>query len=288
MGRPSPPCVAVLGLGEAGTAIAIDLRDAGAAGRAYDPVAGAPSGVTACPDPAAACTGADAVLSVNAARAALDVLDAGRAGAAPGTVWADLNTSAPELKRRLAAGCAGAGLSFADVALMAPVPGRGLATPALASGPGAARYAELLCPLGAVVEVLDGPPGLAATRKLLRSVFLKGLAAALIEALAAARAAGCEDWLRANIVAELSEADRRTVERLETGTHRHAGRRTDEVAAAIDLLTELGVPPRISTATHDWLAQLAGAQGSGVLARKVSDPIRIVSRAGQHGGIEET
>jgi hypothetical protein len=82
------------------------------------------------------------------------------------------------------------------------------------------------------------------------------MAAALIEALTAARAAGCEDWLRDNLVAELTAADARTVERLETGTYKHAGRRRAEVAASIDLLTELGVPPRISTATREWLEAL--------------------------------
>jgi 3-hydroxyisobutyrate dehydrogenase-like beta-hydroxyacid dehydrogenase len=257
MGPAPPLCVAVLGLGEAGTAIAADLRDAGAAVRTYDPVAGSPDGVTACPTEASAVTGADVVLSVNSAGAATEVLRAGRSAASAGTVWADLNTSAAALKQHLAGLCAEVGLAFADVALMAPVPGRGLATPALASGPGAARYAKLLGPLGAQVEVLDGPPGAAATRKLLRSVFLKGMAAALVEALAAARAAGCEDWLRENIVAELTAADARTVDRLETGTYRHAGRRVAEVAASADLLNELGVPPRVTAATLEWLDELA-------------------------------
>ena len=38
--------------------------------------------------------------------------------------------------------------------------------------------------------MLDGPAGLAAARKLLRSVFYKGMAASIVEALDAARAAG--------------------------------------------------------------------------------------------------
>ena len=41
------------------------------------------------------------------------------------------------------------------------------------------------------VEVIDGPIGAAATRKLLRSVFYKGLAAAVVEALAAAERPAC-------------------------------------------------------------------------------------------------
>jgi 3-hydroxyisobutyrate dehydrogenase-like beta-hydroxyacid dehydrogenase len=260
MDEPRPPRVGVLGLGEAGMAIAVDLRDAGAVVRAYDPVAAAPSGVAGCPDEAAAATGVDVVMSANSADVALGALRAGCVGAAPGTVWADLNTASPALKQRLAAVCAEAGLDFVDVALMAPVPGRGLRTPALACGPGADRYARLLAPLGADVDVLDAPPGAAAARKLLRSVFLKGLAAALVEALTAARAAGCEEWLRQNIVDELTAADARTVERLDTGTHRHAARRVAELTATIELLAELGVPPRISTASREWLQQLAAAQ----------------------------
>jgi 3-hydroxyisobutyrate dehydrogenase-like beta-hydroxyacid dehydrogenase len=261
MEQTRPPRVGVLGLGEAGRAIAIDLRDAGAAVQAYDPVAPTPPGVAGCATEADAASGVDVVMSANSAEAAPDVLRAGRVGAAPGTVWADLNTGSPALKRRLAAECAEVGLDFADVALMAPVPGRGLRTPALACGPGAARYAHLLGPLGANVDVLDAAPGAAAARKLLRSVFLKGLAAALVEALTAARADGSEAWLRQNIIDELTAADARTVERLETGTYRHAGRRVAEMAATVDLLNELRVPPRISTASREWLEDLA-AQGT--------------------------
>src|SRR4029077_4171318 len=98
-----------------------------------------------------------------------------------------------------------------DVALMSPVPGSGLGTPMLACGPAAERVAQILGGLGGIVEVLHGPPGTAAARKLVRSVFYKGLAAAVIEALRAARAAGCEDWLRENIRQELANASPATV-----------------------------------------------------------------------------
>ena len=122
-------------------------------------------------------------------------------------VWADLNTASPGIKRQLAGLAEAAGVPFADVAMMAPVPGRGLRVPMLASGTGAARYAALLTPLGACIEVLDGPAGLAASKKLLRSVFYKGMAASIVEALDAARAAGDEPWLREHIVAELEALD---------------------------------------------------------------------------------
>jgi 3-hydroxyisobutyrate dehydrogenase-like beta-hydroxyacid dehydrogenase len=144
---------------------------------------------------------------------------------------------------------------------MSPVPGKGLRTPMLVSGPAAHRYADLLTPLGARVTVQPGPVGEAISRKLLRSVFYKGLAAAVVEALAAAEKAGCADWLAGNISAELAGFDERTIDRLVQGTHTHARRRADEMTAAAEQLEELGVPPRVAGAARDWLVELRDAQG---------------------------
>ncbi len=139
---------------------------------------------------------------------------------------------------------------------MSPVPGNGLRTPMLASGPAAGRFAGIVGALGATVQVLPGPPGVAATRKLVRSVFYKGMAAAVIEALRAARAAGCEDWLRENIAQELASASTETLDRLEQGSVRHARRRAEEMTAAAELLTDLRIPARVATASARWLEQL--------------------------------
>ncbi|HEY3688510.1 MAG TPA: DUF1932 domain-containing protein [Streptosporangiaceae bacterium] len=257
------PVVAVLGLGEAGGAISADLAAAGVAVRGYDPAVTATGAVRDCRDEADAAAGADVVLSVNSAEVAVDALRAGLPGAARTTVWADLNTGAPELKRRLAGVAAEAGVPFADVSLMAPVPGKGLRTPMLVSGDGAERYAGVLGPAGASITVLDGPAGLAATRKLLRSVFFKGMAAAVVEALRAAHEAGLDDWLRAHIAEELESADAAFAKRLEEGSHKHAVRRAEEMRAAGALLVELSVPSRVTDASRDWLDQLAAERGTG-------------------------
>ena len=250
--------IAVLGLGEAGSLIARDLAAASVRVRGYDPAVAATGPVTGTGSEAEAARGAHVVLSVNSAKAAVDAFKAGLAGLGPGALWADLNTASPGTKRQLAGIAEEAGIPFADVAMMAPVPGRGLRVPMLASGTGAARYAGLLGPLGAAIEVLDGPAGLAASKKLLRSVFYKGMAASIAEALDAARAAGDEEWLRGNIAAELTAAGEATLERIIDGTRRHAVRRAAEMEAAADMLTELGVPPlmaRASNAVHERLSQ---------------------------------
>ena len=80
-----------------------------------------------------------------------------------------------------------------------------------------------------------------------------------MEALRGAEAAGCGDWLRGNIAAELAGFDDRTVDRLVDGTHAHARRRADEMAAATEQLEELGVPARIAAAARDLLVELRDA-----------------------------
>ncbi|GAA0938262.1 DUF1932 domain-containing protein [Pseudonocardia zijingensis] len=245
--------IAVLGLGEAGGALARDLLAAGAVVRGYDPAVPATGGVLDTGSEAEAADGADLVLSVNSASAAVDAL---RAGIGTAATWADLNTASPGTKRVLAGIAAEHDVPFADVAIMAPVPGKGLRVPMLASGAAAAEVARILNPLGASVEVMPGPAGLAAERKLLRSVFFKGMAAAVVEALAAARAAGCEAWLREIIENELAGAGAATVERLVTGSYRHAVRRTAEMAAAAEMLGELGVPADVAGAARDHLSRL--------------------------------
>ena len=214
-------------------------------------------GVESATGDADACHGADLVLSLTTAGQADSALRHALPGLSATAVYADANTAAAGLKQRLASRADEAGVSFADVAIMAPVPGRGLHTPMVASGPGAEAASSMLSACGATVEVLPGPRGAAATRKLLRSVFYKGLAAAAVEALLAARSAGCEDWLREHIAAELAAADRGTLTRIEEGSYRHAGRRAHEMAAASELLDELSVPARVARAGQHWLEDLA-------------------------------
>ena len=249
--------IAVLGLGEAGRLIATGLAQAGAVVRGFDPKADAPAGVYAATDAEHACHGADIVLSINSAATALAALTLGQPGCRAGAIWADLNTAAPAIKEALVR-AAGDQILVVDVAVMGAVPPRGLATPMAASGPAAGSFAETLRTYGANVEVIDGPVGAAATRKLLRSVFQKGMAAAVVEALEAARAAGLEEWLSGNIASELARADASTLDRLVSGSRAHAVRRVQEMEAAADLLDTLGVPARVTRASRDWLTDLAG------------------------------
>jgi len=217
--------------------------------RGYDP---------AVPDSSAgartAVDGAGLVLSVNAARAALGAAADALPGLAAGSVYADLNTASPALKRELAALVEAGGARFADVALLGPVPARGLGTAVLASGSGAQAFAALVGPLGMPVTVVSDQAGDAAAMKLVRSVFMKGLAASAVESMQAAEAADCADWLADEIASVIG---RPLLDRLLAGSEQHAARRVDEMEAAADLLRELGIEPRIAAASASLLSDLA-------------------------------
>jgi 3-hydroxyisobutyrate dehydrogenase-like beta-hydroxyacid dehydrogenase len=246
--------VAILGLGEAGGAIADDLRALeGVTVRGYDPLpqTGPDTG-----DAAQAAAGADVVLSLTTAAEALGAARSVLGVLGPGQLYADANTSGAAFKCELAALVQPTGAAFADVALMSPVPGRGLRTPMLASGPGAAAFAAALSPLGAQVELSGEEPGDAAQRKLLRSVLWKGMAAVVLEALAAGRAADCEPWMREQIATLFDTADAALAQRMETGSRRHAVRRLHEMEDVAAQLRELGVQPRVAQASIAWLRDL--------------------------------
>ena len=117
--------------------------------------------------------------------------------------------------------------------------------------------------------MLAGPAGLAATRKLLRSVFYKGMSASIVEALEAARAAGLEDWLTGHIAEDLAKLDAATLTRIVTGTRQHAVRRGHEMAAAAEMLADLGVEP------VDGRREPAPPRAPGAAERRTTPPFGI-------------
>ena len=249
--------IAVLGLGEAGSLIARDLARGGATVRGWDPdLHGDLSEIPIARSFAEAVDGARVVLSVNWASVAVDVAREALPLLRPGSIYADLNTAGPSLKQELARIVAPSGAAFVDVAMMTPVPPVGIRVPMFLAGDGAPALAEILRPFGTPLEIVGADPGEAAARKLTRSVFFKGMSAAICEALEAARAAGVEDWLRADITRTLTNADASTLDRIVAGTMKHAKRRAHEMRDAEALLAELGVPPIVTRASAESLERI--------------------------------
>lgn len=238
-----PTIVAMFGLGEAGSLIARDLVAAGVQVRAFDPApVPTSSGVSRFDDPNDAIPGVDVVMAVTAASDARTAMEQAWEMIAPPVLYADLATASPLLKGELADRAARKGVPFVDVALMAPVPGRGLATPSLASGTGSSRYAEMINEAGGSVEAIGGEAGVAAARKLMRSIVTKGLTALLIETMELASVRGDDGWLWRHLVEELTTLDEASLVRFLQGTARHAERRLHEMEAARGFLLSEAVP----------------------------------------------
>jgi 3-hydroxyisobutyrate dehydrogenase-like beta-hydroxyacid dehydrogenase len=249
--------VAIFGLGEAGSLIAADLAKAGAHVHGYDPAAVAtPAGIVRHETPGPSVESSLMVLAVTAAVDAKNALGQSLSWVAPETIYADLSTAPPSLKEDLASTAVSKGLLFVDVALMGTVPGNGLATPSLASGPGAARFAAVINEVGGNVRVVGDRPGEAAARKLLRSVVTKGLTALLMEALEAAAVHGEADWLRDHLVELITEADGTLLDRFISGTFKHIDRRIVEMESAREFFESLAVPAPMTTATVDTLRRI--------------------------------
>ena len=247
----------VIGLGEAGALYARGLADAGFEVHGYDPFTQLDDpAITQHADLAAALRPADLVITLVGARAARAVTEQVLAALEHTPLIADFNTGSPELKRELGEAAAARGVPFVDVAVLAPVPRDGAKTPLMVSGPEADRFVELFASVGTEVESIGGQPGDAAARKLIRSAFMKGLAGVILESVGAGEAAGCGDWIRGQIVSELSGDASAFVERLIVGSKQHAERRVHEVEDASDYLRAIGQPSWSTDAAGQWLRRL--------------------------------
>lgn len=171
------------------------------------------------------------------------------------TLFVDLTAAAPEVKERAAA----RHHSYVDGAVLGTVATSGAAVPIAVAGEGAERFRELVSPSGLNVSVLDGAAGTAARLKLVRSVYMKGRDALVLEMMLAARRLGVEDEVARSIAGPgeqvpFTELSERVLRALAV----HAGRRSEELESSAALLRELGVDPVVTEASAERLRRIAG------------------------------
>jgi len=247
----------VLGLGEAGSLYAAGLLAQGWTVAGYDPVAAdEPEGLVRAASAAEAVRGAQVVLSLVGARHSLGAAESAASSLEDDALFLDMNTADAVTKRSVAAVVGER--RFADVSVVGSVPAMRSAAGVVISGEAAAEAEKLFVALGAKTETAGDEPGAASARKLLRSVFMKGLGALIVEATEAGRAADAEDWVRGQIAAELTEGEI-SLDRLREGTLKHAARRGAEAASAAELLDRLGVRPVMARAAAELHRERADA-----------------------------
>jgi 3-hydroxyisobutyrate dehydrogenase len=139
---------------------------------------------------------AEIVISCTPGVVALDVASEAIAFLKKGAVYADFSTSSPEQKQQAALLAESKEIYFADVVIMGGVNLTGMNTPLLCAGEKTEKIVALMEKLGAPIRVLSAArAGDAASLKLLRTVFTKGLSALAVECIVAARHHGVKDLL---------------------------------------------------------------------------------------------
>ena len=249
--------IAVLGLGEAGSIFANDLAAMGITVSGWDPspkrklhesIRFAKSNADAAKD-------ADIILSVNLssvseviAKEVLPVLNDKK-------IYADMNTSSPQQKIAIEHLLQSSGVQFVDVAIMAPVPPQGIKTPFLISGNGAALLKEQLDKYDLNIKLLSNKTGDASTRKLLRSIVYKGVAAVICEAMEAGKAFELEQYIREQISSVIG-GNNALIDRFVEGSKTHAERRIHEMEAVVQMLEEKKMQSIMSGATKQNLINI--------------------------------
>jgi 3-hydroxyisobutyrate dehydrogenase-like beta-hydroxyacid dehydrogenase len=251
--------IAMLGLGEAGSHFANDLINLGAEVVGYDPnpVRTLNSAIIVKNSNAEAAQNADIVFSANLSSVSEEIAKELVGVLKPNQFFCEMNTSGPEKKQKIASILESSGVKMIDLAIMAPVPPKGILTPLLASGEFANDFSEKIKSLNLDLSVLENSKiGDAATRKLLRSIVYKGIAAVVCEAMEAGEAFGMESYIRSQIGSLIGGNDE-LIDRFVEGSRTHAVRRMHEMEAVIEMLEAKGIEPIVTQGTRNNLEKLS-------------------------------
>jgi 3-hydroxyisobutyrate dehydrogenase-like beta-hydroxyacid dehydrogenase len=211
----------------------------------------AEAGIVEASSPAEALASSPLVLSLVTADQALVAAEAYAAHLAPGALWCDMNSVAPETKRGAAQAVEAAGGRYVDVAVLAPVDPGHMAVPLLLAGSAANDAERALHAVGfSAVRVVGDQVGMASAIKMIRSVMVKGIEALTDEMIAAARVAGVEQ----EVLASLDSSEKAlpwtvkaayNLERMAV----HGIRRAAEMEESAKTLLSLGVDPVMTRGT---------------------------------------
>ncbi|SMX45038.1 NAD(P)-dependent oxidoreductase [Maliponia aquimaris] len=227
-------------------------------------------GVTACAKRAEALEGAEVVFCTVTADQAGAAASACAPLLAPGALWCDLNSCAPQTKVASAGIITAAGARYLDVAVMAPVYPKRNMVPCLLSGPEAAEVAPLLADLPMAVRVVGDAVGRASSVKMVRSVLVKGMEALTAECVLAAVLAGVEEEVFPSMKTAHPNMDvpARAAYNFER-TLVHGQRRAAEMDEVAKMLAGMGLPNVLSVATAEWQRKLSS---SGVTLQEGEEP----------------
>lgn len=238
-----------------------------------------------------AAEGCDLVISAVTAAQAMSAAEAILPSLKSGAWFLDLNSVSPGAKKNIAAVVETSGARFVEAAVMSPIAPRYLASPILIGGPHAEAFLPIAQALGFTGTNLSSASiGKAAATKMCRSVVVKGMEAALTEALLAARYHGVEDEVLASLGGMFPHPDwRRQAQYMISRSLEHGVRRAEEMREAAKTVAEAGIEPLMSEASaqrQGWSAQFSTALEEGEFADMLDSILASNHAASQQNEIE--
>lgn len=214
--------------------------------------------VTLLDTPGAVIAAADIIISAVPGSRAFEVATTIVASLNENKIYADVSTSSPTTKQKIAELIKPTAAGFVDGALMGGLTLQQHKVPALVSGSGADKFIEKMVPYHMSLEKVSDKAGDAIAVKLVRSVYMKGIAALEVEMLEAATKLGVEDLVLASISKTMDGSPFvKMMNFLVTASAVHAGRQTHEMADCMAMLKDLGIKPVMTEATMLSLKGLA-------------------------------
>ncbi len=197
-----------------------------------------------------------AVPAVNAQDVYREIVSDLRAG----QVYIDVCATTPAVKEELTKGVEQAGAVYVDAAMLGSLPLNKHRVPITASGTGAARFHEEMSAFGMQIKCISSQAGAASAVKLIRSIFMKGIASLMFEMLE-----GAQEY---DVIDEVVESISKSMDgipfeshlnRLVTGTAVHAARRAAELQGSVQMLADCDIDNVMAIAAkhkHELVAQL--------------------------------
>lgn len=262
--------IGFIGFGEAAYYIAIGLAGEGVGGIcAYDSnmgngatgkqvtVRAQEAGVTLLPSPISLAEQVDVIVCAVPSSVALTVCNQIKGALRSGQIYVDVSASTPFVKKQCQDLLQGTGALFVDAAMLGSLPNEKHRVPISASGVGAKCFKELMEPYGMRIKLEGKKAGDASAIKLVRSIFMKGIAALMIEMLEAASAYGITDEVISSIGQSMDNiAFASHLNRLVTGSALHCARRAVELKGSAAMLEEAGLVPHMTDVSRLCLERL--------------------------------
>lgn len=203
--------------------------------------------------------GVDIIISCVTGSAALAVAKVAALHLKPRHLFVDVNTTSPKTMELVYDALRESGASFADVAMMGAVPAFLHRVPCLASGNGALLFKGSMETYGMDITCVGDAPGQASAIKMLRSVFMKGFLALLLETLGATHRYGVDTIVLDSLARTMAKNDFIETVRLQLAKGViSAERMSHEMEAVVQTLVEMGAPATMSAATRDTLHWCSG------------------------------